>query len=46
MEFYEQNLKDKPVVIGIVGNTSDFDLDALEKYGEVERIREKDIFGD
>jgi predicted Zn-dependent peptidase len=46
VDFYEQNLKDKPVVIGIVGNTSDFDLDALEKYGEVERLREKDIFGD
>ncbi len=46
VEFYEQNLQDKPVVIGIVGNTGDFDVKALEQYGEVKRIRDNDIFED
>lgn len=46
VEFYEQNLKDKPIVIGIVGNTGDFDLKALDKYGEVERVRDGDLFKD
>jgi predicted Zn-dependent peptidase len=44
MNFYEKHLKNKPVTIGVVGNTSNFDLKALEKYGEVQRLREGDIF--
>jgi len=44
VNFYEKNLKDKHVVIGIVGNTGDFDVKALEEYGEVKRIRDNDIF--
>lgn len=44
LEFYEKHLKNKPVVIGIVGNTSKFDLDELEKFGEVERVRAGDLF--
>ncbi len=44
VDFYETNLKGKPVVIGIVGNPKEIDFKALEKFGKVKRISNRDVF--
>lgn len=42
--FYDNELRGKPVTITIVGDKKRFDLKALEKYGKVEVVKEKDLF--
>lgn len=44
--YYEGNIKNNANhrVIGIVGNTKSLDLKALEKYGQVVLLKEKDLF--
>ena len=44
--FYESRVKNNGShrVIGIVGNKKKLDLKALEKYGEVIILKEKDLF--
>ena len=46
IEFYERNIKEKPLYIGIVGNPSEINLKALEKYGKVEKINVNKLFLD
>ncbi|MBN1187030.1 MAG: insulinase family protein [Bacteroidales bacterium] len=42
--FYETYLKNKPIVISIVGNPKIIDLKLLEKYGKVERLSVSKLF--
>ena len=44
MKFYEENIKGKPVVIGIMGNPKDFNVNDLSKFGKVNRIGPKQIY--
>lgn len=44
--FYEQYIKEKPMVIAIVGDKKSIDLKALEKYGEIITMKEKELFKD
>ena len=46
IDFYNENIKGKPVVIAIVGNPKDFDTKALEKYGKVVKDSESKLFSD
>ena len=46
IDFYNENIKGKPVVIAIVGNPKDFDTQALEKYGKVVKVSESKLFSD
>ena len=46
VEFYNTNIKDKPFVIAIVGNKKKIDIKKLEKYGEIVKIKEKDLFSE
>ena len=43
-KFYEENIKGKPVVIGITGNPKDFNVNDLSKFGKVNRIGPKQIY--
>ena len=43
-KFYEDNIKGKPVVIGITGNPKDFNVNDLSKYGKVNKIGPKQIY--
>lgn len=43
-DFYLNNLKGKPVAIGIVGDPRLIDLKVLEKYGKVKRLNSSDLF--
>ena len=43
-KFYEENIKGKPVVIGIMGNPKDFNVNDLSKFGKVNRIGPKQIY--
>ena len=43
-KFYEDNIKGKPVVIGITGNPKDFNVNDLSKFGKVNRIGPKQIY--
>ena len=44
LKFYEQNVKGRPVVIGIIGNPKQVDFTALEKYGKVVRLNKSKLF--
>lgn len=44
VQFYEQKVKGKPITIGILGDTKQFDVKALEKYGKVERVSTGKLF--
>lgn len=44
MEFYRRNVARKPILITIVGDSSNVDMDALSKFGEIEFVKKKDIF--
>ena len=46
VEFNKKNLKNKPVVIAIVGDKKRIDLEELKKYGKIIEIKEKDLFKD
>ena len=43
-DFYKRNVADRPIVIMMSGNKKQFDLKALEKYGEVKELKYKEIF--
>ena len=42
--FYKDEIKNKPIIITIVGNSKRFDIKELEKYGEVIKVKENDLF--
>lgn len=44
-QFYASNLKDKPMVICIVGDKKRINTKELEKFGRVVFIKEKELFG-
>lgn len=44
--FYNANIKGKPVVIGIVGNPKLFDIAKLEKYGKVVKLKSSKLFSE
>ncbi len=46
INFYNENVKGKPVVIVITGNPKDFDVKALEKYGKVIKVSDSKLFSD
>jgi predicted Zn-dependent peptidase len=43
-DFFDQNLKDKPWLVTIVGDTRRIDMEDLARYGEVEIVSLKEIF--
>ncbi len=45
-KFYQENIKTKPMAIGIVGDAKRIDLKALEKYGKVINVKEKSLFSE
>lgn len=44
VKFYKENLKDKPIVIGIMGDPKIINADELKKFGKVVRVNEKRLF--
>lgn len=44
LKFYQQNVKGRPVAIGIVGDPKRVDLNALSKYGKVIRLNKNKLF--
>ena len=46
VNFYKENLKDKPIVIGIMGNPKQISMEDLKKFGKVIRINENKLFND
>jgi len=45
-EFYNKSIKEKPMVITIVGNKKKLDYKNLSKYGNVINVNEKDLYRD
>lgn len=43
-KFYQEMVKDKPMVIMIVGDQSKIDMKKLSKFGEIEMIKEKRLY--
>lgn len=43
LEFYRQNLQNKPVIITIVGNSKKINLEELAKYGKIVKVSQKEI---
>ena len=44
MLFYTRNVANRPIVIMMSGNKKQFDLKAIEKYGEIKELKYKEIF--
>jgi predicted Zn-dependent peptidase len=44
--FYNKSIKTKPLVIGIVGDTSRINLTELAKYGKIIEIKEGELFSE
>lgn len=44
VKYYKENVKDKPIVIGIMGNPKNIKVEELNKFGKVIRINEKRLF--
>jgi predicted Zn-dependent peptidase len=43
VSFYEENIKGKPAVITIYGDSKEFDMDVLKKFGKVVLLKMEDI---
>ena len=46
MNYYNSQLKGKPIIIGIVGNPKDIDTKQLEQFGKVVKLNEKKLFNE
>lgn len=46
VDYYNAELKGKPIVIGIVGNPKEIDAKVLEQFGKVIRLSEKKLFNE
>ena len=46
MDYYNTQLKGKPIIIGIVGNSKDIDTKQLEQFGKVVKLSEKKLFNE
>lgn len=44
VSFYEKNMKNQPMVIGIIGDSKMFDVKKLEQFGKVERLNVSKLF--
>ena len=44
VNYYKENIKDKPIAIGIMGNPKDINMEDLKKFGKVIRLNEKKLF--
>ena len=44
IEFYNENVRDIPIVIAIVGDEKKIDMKKLEQFGKVVKIKEKELF--
>jgi zinc protease len=44
VDFYTKNLKGKPLVITIVGDSKRIDLDKLKQYGKLKVVKMSDVF--
>jgi predicted Zn-dependent peptidase len=44
VEFYKQNVQNKNISIGIIGNKKEIDLKKLESIAEVKTLKTSDIF--
>ncbi len=44
VNFYNNNIKEQPLVICIVGDKKRIDMEALKKYGKIIKIKEKKLF--
>ncbi|MFC2136799.1 M16 family metallopeptidase [Bacteroidota bacterium] len=44
MNFYNNEVKNKLIVISIVGNKKEFDFDALTKYGTIVEMNKKELY--
>ncbi|MDR3060941.1 MAG: insulinase family protein [Dysgonamonadaceae bacterium] len=44
VKFYNENVKGRPIAIGIVGDPKSVDLNALEKYGKVVKVSTGKLF--
>lgn len=43
-QFYEENVKGRPIVIAFVGDKSKIDFEALKKYGQLIVLKEDELF--
>ena len=43
VDFYQQNIKGRPMLITIVGNKKKIDMKELAKYGKIEEVKQKTI---
>ena len=46
VDYYQKNIKGKPIIIGVLGNPKDISIDALKKFGKVIRLNEKKLFNE
>ena len=44
LNFYNKEIKNKPIIISIVGDLSRINLNELKKFGKVIKVKESDIF--
>ncbi|MCL3781027.1 insulinase family protein [Prolixibacteraceae bacterium JC049] len=44
VKFWEKNIKDKPIAIGIVADKKSLDLKKLRKFGKIIEVKESNIF--
>jgi len=42
--FYEKQIKTRPVLLSIVGDSSKIDKDKLSKFGEVTEVKPEQLF--
>lgn len=44
VKFYQENVKGRPIAIGIIGDPKRIDLTAIEKYGKVVKLNKNKLF--
>lgn len=44
ISFYESNIKNRPIVFAIVGNSRKIDMDKLASFGEIVKVKKTDIY--
>jgi len=43
-DFYEKNIKNKPITIALVGNSKHFDVKKLKKFGKLHKINKNSLY--
>lgn len=44
VKYYNENIKGKPMVIGVMGNPKEINMEELKKFGKVVRLNERKLF--